>query len=85
MQQGDIIVNLTCGNRRKVLGISGEVMYYSQIGDYKTLDKPELISKMKEYNYTIDIPESEEETVTITINGKDIIISKKSAEALNLI
>ena len=86
VQQGDIII--TDGYRKKVLGICGDAIFLSRKNDFTSSDQNNIVYQMeelKEYGYTIDIPESEEETVTITINGKDIIISKKSAEALNLI
>jgi len=85
VQEGDILIDTRYDKRLEVLGICGKIIHLSYADNCDSYNRSSTIKDLKQDGYEIEIPEPEEETVTITINGKDTIISKKSAEALNLI
>ena len=85
VQEGDFLIDTRYDKRLEVLGICGKIIHLSYNDNCDSYNRSSTIKDLKQDGYEIEIPEPEEETVTITINGKDTIISKKSAEALNLI
>ena len=79
LEVGDVLLT-EYGNGKTILGMSGKVFLLSAPDEPESYGGSWTISDMKRHGWTIK--QSLSEDVTIEIEGKKKVISRKSAEAL---
>ena len=82
LREGDVVEN-SVGIKRMCLGICGKAVFMSCDHSYNEVTQPYTLRELKLNSYTLVQPQPDK--VKVIVEGKETMISRESAEALNLV